>query len=186
MNERNWFLSRDKAGLLVVDVQERLFPLVERYDEILQEILKTIKGFQILKLPIVITEQYPEKMGKTVHPVKALFQESLHTFPKTVFSCVRDRAIKEKLSGLHVKQWVLVGIEAHVCIQQTVKELLNYDYQVAVVNNAISSRSLYDFSTSIAEMRDSGARITSVETVLFELMGDSKIPEFKEVSRLIK
>ena len=97
-----------------------------------------------------------------------------------------DDLVKAELLLAPVSQWVLAGIEAHVCVLQTAKDLLEQGKQVVVLNDAISSRSIYDFSTAIAEMRDCGARISSTETVLFELLRDSKAAEFKEISQLIK
>lgn len=184
-NDKNWFLDRNSAGLLVVDVQERLFPLVEHPEEVLKEIEKMVRGANVLKLPVFVSEQYPEKMGKTLSHLNGLLEGNQH-LSKTSFSCLKDKEIEAILKNSSVTQWILVGIEAHVCILQTAKDLIKNHYKVAVLNNAISSRSIYDYSTAIAEMRDIGVRITSVETALFELMGNSKIPEFKEISSLIK
>lgn len=95
-------------------------------------------------------------------------------------------AIKEAIEKTGKREWIVVGIEAHVCILQTARDLQVAGNRVVVLNDAISSRSIYDYSTAIAEMRDEGIRISSVETLLFELMQDSKCPEFKQVSQLIK
>ena len=105
---------------------------------------------------------------------------------KTSFSCIDDDHVKTALLVQPITQWVLIGIEAHVCILQTAKDLLGLGKQVVVLNDAISSRSIYDFSTAIAELRDCGVRISSTETILFELLRDSKSSEFKEISQLIK
>jgi len=181
-----FILEKEKTGLLVIDVQDRLFPLVERQRETLMSIQKVIKGFQALNIAIEATEQYPEKMGGTVEPIRALLSDEQCYFSKTTFSCCADSSVKEHLLSLPITQWVIVGIEAHVCVLQTARDLLMCDREVVVLNDAISSRSIFDYSTAIAEMRDMGIRVSSVETVLFELMRDSKVPEFKAVSALIK
>nr|MBA3817010.1 isochorismatase family protein [Parachlamydiaceae bacterium] len=173
-------------ALLLIDVQEKLFPYVENSCIVMQSMQKTIRGFQILGLPIYVTEQYPKGLGNTVGVLKGILGDSQKYLIKTTFSCLDDADIKKELLNLPIDQWVIIGIEAHVCILQTVKDLLLSDKKVVVLNDAISSRSIYDFSTAIAELRDCGARISSSETVLFELLRTSKASEFKEISQLIK
>ncbi len=179
-------LSRKNTALLVIDVQEKLFPYVENSCHVIQTIQKAVRGFQILGLPIFATEQYPQGLGHTVAPLKGLLGEKQTYHIKTAFSCLDDPSIKQFFLEQPVTDWVLVGIEAHVCILQTAKDLLAEGKHVTILNDAISSRSIYDFSTAIAELRDCGARITSTETVLFELLRHSKAMEFKEISQLIK
>lgn len=182
----NFFLSRHQAGLLVIDVQEKLFPYMDHSCELVYGIQKVIKGFRVLQLPIVVTEQYPEGLGATLQGLKNCLDPLQSIWTKTSFSCFGDAKIRTKIMEMPVDQWVVIGIEAHVCVLQTAKDLLRANKQVVVVNDAISSRSVYDFSTAIAEMRDSGARISSAEIVLFELLGDARAQEFKEISQLIK
>lgn len=183
---RNHKLSRKSVGLLMIDVQEKLFPHVENSCPVMLTLQKAVRGFQILNLPIYVTEQYPQGLGSTVASLKGILGQEQSYFVKTAFSCLDDPLIREQLLKSSIKQWVIIGIEAHVCVLQTVKDLLENKKQVIVLNDAISSRSIYDFSTAIAEMRDFGARISSTETVLFELLRNSKAAEFKEISQLIK
>lgn len=182
----NFTLDRNKTALFVIDVQDKLFSQVERSCEVMLTIQKVIKGFQILKLPIFVSEQYPKGLGSTIATLKTTLSDDQEFLSKTTFSCSKDPIIREKILSLKAEQWVLVGIEAHVCVLQTAKDLLKMGKEVVVLNDAITSRSLYDFSTAIAEMRDCGSRISSSETVLFELLADSKTTEFKEISQLIK
>jgi nicotinamidase-related amidase len=174
------------TALLIIDVQEKLFPLIERREEFLENLQKVIAGFHILGLPIYVTEQYPAGLGNIISEVRHALGPGQIYFSKTTFSCLGDERIREILLDQKISQWVMVGIEAHVCVLQTVKEFLNAGKDVTVLNDAISSRSIYDYSTAIAEMRDLGARISSTETILFELVRDSKAPEFKQISQLIK
>jgi nicotinamidase-related amidase len=178
-------LERESTGLLVIDVQEKLFPKIECWEEIFGSLTQLISGFQILNLPIVVSEQYPEGLGKTLPQITHLLGNPA-VLTKTTFSCVRDEAFKQQLMSLPVSQWVVAGIEAHVCVLQTARDLINLGKNVVAVNNAMGSRSIYDFSSAIAELRDSGARVSSTETVLFELVRDSKAPEFKQISRLVQ
>ena len=182
----NFKLVRGKTALLVIDVQEKLFQYVERPCEVMENLQKIVKGFQILGLPIFVTEQYPQGLGPTVAPLKSCLKDMQNYFVKTAFSCLDDTQIKKTFLNSPRHQWVLVGVEAHVCVLQTAKDLIAENKQVVVLNDAISSRSVYDFSTAIAEMRDCGVRISSTETVLFELLRDSQASEFKEISQLIK
>ncbi len=180
------FLKKESTGLLVVDVQEKLFPFVDRSQEIAGKMIQAIRGFQIFDLPVIATEQYPEGLGPTILTIKDPLGDKQFFYPKTSFSCYRDAQIKAAIEATERKQWVLVGIETHVCILQTAKDLIAAGHEVVVLNDAVSSRSLYDFSTALAELRDCGARLSSTESILFELLADAKAPEFKAISDLIK
>lgn len=179
-------LSPKNAALLVVDIQEKLFPLVEHPCDMLEKVIKMVKGANIFHLPILVSEQYPKGLGHTVEAIKETAGSNAQFMEKTTFSCSRDPKVHALIESTNRSQWILVGIEAHVCILQTARSLLESGRDVIIANDAISSRSIYDFSTAIAELRDMGARITSVETILFELCGDSKEPQFKALSQLIK
>lgn len=179
-------LEPHRTVLLIVDMQEKVFAQVERGVEMLNTLCKFVKGYQILDLPILISEQYPQGLGETVFPLQKQLGEAYQPKIKTTFSCIDDPDLYRLAMNLPFDQWVVVGIEAHICVLQTVKGLLRAGKEVAVLNDCISSRSIYDFSTAIAEMRDAGARITCAESVLFELVKDSKHPQFKSISDLIK
>ncbi|SCA63236.1 Isochorismatase domain-containing protein 2A [Chlamydiales bacterium SCGC AG-110-M15] len=179
-------IKPEDSALLLVDVQEKLLPRIDRGSDVTRQMQKVIKGAQALQIPIIVTEQYPQGLGSTVPPLKASLSPNQVYLPKTTFSCMQDTKIAETILSLPVKNWILIGIEAHICILQTARDLLREGKQVIAVNDAMSSRSIFDFSTAVAEMRDCGARITSTETILFELLKDAKHPQFKEVSKLFK
>lgn len=179
-------LKAEDAGLLIVDMQEKLFPLVEHPCEVLDKGLKLIKGCQLLQLPIVISEQYPKGLGATIEAIKEAVGPEVHPLPKTTFSCLKDSAFENAVKKIGRTQWILMGIEAHVCVLQTARSLIQAGNEVIIANDAISSRSIYDFSTAIAELRDMGARITSTETILFDLIKDAAHSQFKAFSALIK
>lgn len=183
---KNQTITKYNTGLLIVDVQGKLFSRVERNGEILQVMLQMISAFKILQLPIVVTEQYPQGLGGTIPILKHFLDIDQKYWEKTTFSCMGDAELSRHILSLPTQNWIVMGIEAHVCILQTVKGLLAAGKDPIVLNDAVTSRSLYDFSTAIAEIRDLGVRVTSAETILFELMGDSKVPEFKAISQLIK
>lgn len=179
-------LNKETTGLLIVDVQEKLFPHVDRPCEVMEKIQQMVNGVKLLQLPIVVSEQYSKGLGDTIKPLKDILENAYFAPSKTTFSVIADPKGLETLESTKRKQWIVVGIEAHVCVLQTVRDLIEKGYDVVVVNDAISSRSIYDFSTAIAEMRDMGARIASAETVLFELFHDANHPQFKALSALLK
>lgn len=179
-------LVQDKAGVLVIDMQEKLVPLVERSCAVVEAIRLLLQGAKILHLPLLVSEQYPQGLGPTIAPLLSLFPQGVEALSKSSFSAVADAQIAQAISSSGCTQWILVGIEAHVCVLQTARDLLAQGAEVVVLNDAISSRSIFDYSTAIGEMRDLGARISSVETVLFELLQGSQNPAFKEMSHLIQ
>jgi nicotinamidase-related amidase len=181
----NFNLSRSKCGLLIIDLQEKLFSHVERAQDVLKAIQKVIAGFQIMNLPVYVSEQYPEGLGSTIMPLQIMLGNEYNPLIKSTFSCLDDPTVHRYLMGLPIQQWIVVGIEAHICVLQTAKALHNAGKEVVVLNDAISSRSIYDYSTSIAEM-GRFLRVSSVETILFELLKDSHAPEFKAISDLVK
>lgn len=179
-------LDPSKTALLILDVQDKIFASVERAVETLQVILQLVKGFQILGAPIFLAEHAPDSLGSTVSPLKTLLGHAYVPYKKTSFSCLDDPVLFDFISHSPYSEWVLVGFEAHICILQTAKGLLRIGKKAIVINHAITSRSIYDFSTAIAEMRDEGVRITSAETLLFEWMKGSHHPDFKLIQNLVK
>ncbi len=179
-------LDIKNCALMVIDVQEKLFPHLDHECEFLKSLLKMVRGAQILEVPIIATEQYPKGLGITLEPLKNLLGPSQHYFSKTTFSALGDSAVRKHIESMSREQIILTGVEAHICVFQSAYDLLKMGREVIVINDAITSRSIYDFSTAIAEMRDLGARITSVETVLFELLVDAKDRNFKAISQLVQ
>ncbi len=179
-------LNKSKTALLLIDIQTSLYPVMERGPEVMESLFKVIKSFQILRVPIFISEQYPQGLGETLVQIKTLLGEQYQPWKKTAFSCLQDASFRSYIESQPQVQWVLAGFETHVCLLQTAKDLIQMGKQVVVLNDATSSRSLYDFSTALAELRDDGARISSTEIVIFELLKDSKAPEFKSISEIIR
>lgn len=180
------FLDPKITGLWVIDIQEKLFPLIDRSSQILDQICFVIEAFKALNLPLIVTEQYPKGLGKTIEQIQKILPKDQEVFEKTSFSGYYNSKLREAVDRTGVHSWILVGIEAHVCILQTAKDLLQANKRVVVLNDAVSSRSLYDFSTAMGEMRDCGVRISSVETVLYELIRDADTDAFRAVISLIK
>ena len=180
------FLQKGETGLWLVDVQEGLFPSIDRKDEVLDNICFFLKAAALLKLPLVVTEQYPKGLGKTLKTILDILPKNQPILEKTTFSGYHDVEIRKQVDAIEVKNWILIGVETHICILQTAKDLLLAGKSVIVLNDATSSCSLYDYSTGIAELRDNGVRVSNTQTVLYEFIRDAQSPDFKELLPLIK
>jgi len=177
-------ITPQNCKLFVVDCQEKLMPKIWRSNDVVAKIKMLIKGFTLLDVPVSYSEQYPKGLG---HTVAELLQELPKTcFEKTHFSCLQDMQIEQYVKASDNELWVLVGIEAHICLLQTAKDLVRLDKKVIVAVDATSSRSQDDYLTALSELKEIEVRLTSTETLLFELLRDAKHPLFKQVSLLVK
>ena len=179
-------LEPSKVAFLLIDVQEKLASKVENAEEILFNLQKAIKGLSILGISVYVSEQYPSGLGETVVSLKKLLCPDQKYFSKTTFSCFDSMELREKLLQPSIEQWIVAGLEAHVCVLQTAKDLVLAGKEVVVLNDCISSRSASNLLIAIAEMRECGIRVSSLETILFELIKDSKAPQFKQISQWVK
>lgn len=185
MKRHPLILKRNKTGLLIIDLQERILPVINNYENVLQNALKLIKGFKTLNLPIFFTEQYPKGLGQTSKIILDEL-EGYTAFQKMSFSCSGAEGLFEEFVNKNLKQIVVCGIEAHVCVQQTVLDLIANEFQVNLVADAVSSRKQIDYEIAISRMQTLGAEVTTTESVLFELLEVCGTNEFKEISRIIK
>jgi nicotinamidase-related amidase len=148
------FLQKGETALWLIDVQEGLFPSIDRKDEVLDNICFFLKAAAILKLPLVVSEQYPQGLGKTIKILLELLPKNQPILEKTTFSGYLDKEICKTVDAIEVQNWILLGIETHICVLQTAKDLVASGKKVVVLNDATSSRSLYDYSTGIAELKN--------------------------------
>jgi len=178
-------ISREGTVFVVIDVQEKLFPHIADKERILENIKKLIQFAEIMKIPIVLTEQYPKGLGRTVPDLKRLLP-SIQPIEKIEFSCMKSEKFKEVLIKLKAKTLVIAGIETHICVAQTAIEGLDSGYRVYVVSDAVSSRSLDDRNMGLERMRQRGVTIGSTEMLIYELLEKAGTPEFKETLKLVK
>lgn len=178
-------LKREQTALLIIDVQERILGVMQEKERLIENIAKLIKGCAVLNVPIVYTEQYPKGLGETASELKDLLEEN-EAVQKMSFSCHGAESLFEELSENGVKQIVVVGIESHVCVQQTVLDLLANDFQVNVAADAVSSRKVIDYDTALKRMTANGAEVTTTESILFEILEVCGTDEFKHVAKLVK
>jgi nicotinamidase-related amidase len=178
-------LDRARSLLLVVDVQERLLPVMAEPAAVIEGCIKLMQGATRLGVPLLVTEQYPRGLGPTVTELKALAPADAIA-DKVHFSCAADPAIGARLAESGRSQAVLCGIESHVCVQQTALTLKERGWEVFVVGDAVSSRRQNSVDLALERMRGRGVEIVDVEMVLFEWLGVAGTPEFRDLSRIIK
>ncbi len=177
-------LQKNQAVLLIIDMQEKFAPAIEGFAAIEEKVETLIRGFRILGVPIYYTEQYPKGLGHTTAKIAAHLQDQM-PIEKLRFSAADDSLIA--LFRQHnIKQIVLAGIEAHVCVLQSALDFHHAGFQVHVVADATRSRRLFDFKAACARMQQDGIQLTIVESVLFELLETSGTDEFRSISKLIK
>lgn len=184
-------ITLDSTIAVVVDVQERLLPVMYETEQTLAKIVTLIRGFRSLDVPLLVTEQYPKGLGPTVDDVVAALTDDGTFTPivKSAFSCCDDDAFSAALSDTSRGRGstvVVAGIEAHVCILQTTVDLIERGFDVVVVADATSSRSVFDRDIAFRRIEAEGARLTTVESLLFELTRVSGTPQFKTISKLVK
>lgn len=180
-------LDVDRAMLLVIDVQEKLLPLIDGHERVVDALNRLIRGAGLFALPVVVTEQYPEGIGPTDKRLTAALDAAdPTTLTKMSFSCCGDDAIRDELRRLDREQIIVCGIETHVCVQQTVLDLLSMDYHASVCADAVGSRDRLDYKMALHRMRQMGAAVTTVESVLFELCVECGTERFKSMLELIK
>lgn len=178
-------LNKEDSLLLIIDVQEKLVNALQK-DVVVEKTSILAKAANTIEIPTIVTEQYPKGLGATVEGVKQNLSQDTKFFEKFDFSALKEEGFKELLAGYGKKQIVICGIETHVCVHQTVADLLAEGYEVYVVKDACASRNKYEFTQGLEIMKQNGAKISCTEIVLFEWLESSKNPHFKEVQALIK
>ncbi|WP_166423690.1 isochorismatase family protein [Paraglaciecola sp. 20A4] len=178
-------LTIQNTGLVIVDIQGNLAHMVHQSDMLIRNSLAMIKGAKALNLPIIYLEQAPQKLGSTIAeladeltPYNAIIKHTFNACDATEFPLALKTAKRD--------HWLICGIEAHICVYQSVMGMMNLGYTVDVVCDAISARKAENKTLAINKLSANGASITSVEMVLYELIGDSRSPAFKAILPLIK
>lgn len=185
-------LSRQRAALLVVDIQERLCAAMpqDAVERVVRGTSILLEAARRLHLPVVVTEQYPKGLGPTVaalEPALAAIEPAhIHRFDKLEFSSAAAPQFAPLAQKLGRDQWIVVGMETHVCVLQTARDLRRRGAAVHLVSDAVSSRTKANFRVGLAQLRALGVVETSVETVVFDLLGRAGGDDFKALSKLIK
>lgn len=178
-------INLEDSVCLLVDIQERLFNVVNNRDELQENSIKLLKGLKTLGVEVITTQQYTKGIGATIEPICEVLGEFNH-IEKVSFSCCGESDFITKLKSSGKKNVIILGIEAHICVLQSALELLENDYNPIVVADCISSRKDYDKEIAINRMLQEGIKVSTYESLLFELCKNAKHPSFKEISKIIK
>lgn len=178
-------LKRDSAVLIVVDIQEKLANVMECRTKVVRNSTLLVKTAGILKLPLLLTEQYPKGLGRTVQEIRELIPNTA-AIEKLSFSCCAEPNFVEALKKVGKRQVILCGMETHVCILQTALDLYAQGFDVFVPENAVCSQNDDDRKAAFDRMKQAGIILTSVESVIFEMVGTAGTNEFKDILKIIK
>ncbi|MFA5060019.1 MAG: hydrolase [Candidatus Omnitrophota bacterium] len=178
-------LTTQNTFVLLIDVQERLMAHIHRVEEFNKNLVNFLKGVRILEVPFILTEHVPEKLGKTTSPILEIMPETI-PIVKNTFSCWGNRDFKKSVKKLGRKKILVAGVETHVCVYQTVADLVQAGFEVQVVSDCVSSRTLDNKNIGLERIKHVGASVTSVETALCELLKIAQGEKFKKIIQLIK
>nr|WP_312578630.1 hydrolase [Sedimentibacter sp.] len=179
-----YYLDKEDAILLVIDIQEKLMPAINNGDDIIGKTGVLIETAKTMDIPIIVTEQYPKGLGSTVRELDEKL-ENAQKYSKMAFtSCSKE--LLNYIKGTKRKKIIITGAEAHVCVFQTARDLLKEGYFVFLVKDGVGSRTKENYDNAISLMSEMGALITNTETIVFDLLKESGTPEFKTLMKLIK
>ena len=176
-------LKVEDTALLVVDLQEKLLPKIINADDVARNATFMVQAAKTLGVPVLATEQYPKGLGATVEPLRSLIEK---VWEKQSFSAVREGGVLDFLKSDARIKVVLVGIEAHICVMQTVLDLLNQGFHVFICVDAVSSRYAIDVKIALKRMQQAGAVLVTSETCVYELLETAANPVFKEISVMVQ
>jgi isochorismate hydrolase len=178
-------LTLNRAQLLIIDIQEKLLPFIHGHAEVVAAAVKMIRAAAALEIPTTLSEQYPKGIGTTIPAIR----EAAGNVPrceKLTFSFCADAVCQARLAAQSRPQVLLVGIETHVCVQQTALDLLSQGMTPVVLADAVGSRRALDYSIALERMRAAGAIVTTVESAIFEMVHDSGTALFKRILPVVR
>ena len=178
-------ITVEKTSAIIIDLQERLVPHMYEKETLLDRCSVLLRGLAVLNVPVLLTEQYPEGLGETVEPIRSISSGS-RPLRKTAFSCCDEPSVIAQLEEVPTSTVLVAGIETHVCVLQTALDLKASGYDPVIVADAVSSRREDDRKVALQRVVQEGCRLTTVESVLFELLRTSRHAAFKTISQLVK
>jgi nicotinamidase-related amidase len=174
------------TAFVIIDMQEAFRDKIFDFTEISNRIAVMTKAATLLNVPILVTEQYPKGLGHTAQEIREVLPANVELIEKTTFSSCGVQPFSAQLEQTGAKQVLVCGIEAHICVNQTVHDLLASGYQVHVLVDCVSSRDIVNKRTGLTKMLMSRALASSVELALFELIRDAKHEQFRAIQQLVK
>jgi nicotinamidase-related amidase len=178
-------LDRDRSVLVVIDIQERLFPHVYQHRQMLVRVELLLEAARVMQIPVLLTEQYPKGLGRTIEEIRRAVPDAA-PMEKMDFSCVPAPGFREAVSFFNRDQILLAGIETHVCVAQTALDLASQGESVFVVADATASRRELDAQTALKRLRSSGLTIVTSESVVFEWLRRAGTDEFRALQPKLK
>ena len=178
-------ILRDHCTGLIIDIQERLFPVIAEKEQLLANCRKLTEGLKILSIPLVVTQQYSKGLGHTVPEISSLLQP-FEYMEKSTFSCLDEPLYAAHLAKTGKRIILVGGIESHVCVLQTAIDLKENGYIPVVLADCISSRQLYEKQSALNRFNQEGILVSTVESILFELTRSATATEFKAISKIVK
>lgn len=176
--------KRDDAIFVMIDIQEKFLPVIYDIHTVVENSNRLVTAGQIFSIPLIITEQYSKGLGKTINQIQ--LNDNQKTIEKISFDCFGCDEFVNTLNSFNKKTLIVFGIEAHVCVLQTCLHAIENGYEVHIISDAVSSRTLENKKIALNRMRQSGAFIASTEMILFQLMDRAGTDEFKAISKLVK
>jgi nicotinamidase-related amidase len=170
---------------LVIDIQEKLFPHIDNHKNLLTNSRILLAGLDVLKIPVVVTEQYPKGLGSTLKEISNLIN-GFNPISKISFSCCGEKKFLEAVQNYSKRNIIICGIETHVCVLQTVMDLIERGYHPVIIEDCVSSRKSKDREIALKRMAREGVIITTYESILFELCEIAGTDQFKQISKLVK
>jgi len=177
--------NSENSALLIIDIQEKILPVIYQSERVIENTIKLIKGFKTLNAPVYFTEQYPKGLGRTDEKIKDALGEN-EPIEKMSFSCRGGGNLFMELRDNGIEQVALCGVESHVCVMQTALDLVANGFQVHVAADAVSSRRELDYKAALDRMRANDIEITLTESILFEMLNVCGTEQFKTISKLVK
>jgi len=178
-------ILRENCTGLIIDIQERLLPVIAEHTILLANCKRLTEGLKILNIPIVVTQQYTKGLGQTVNEISSIL-EPFQFIEKSTFSCLDEPEYEKLLQNSGKKVVLIGGIESHVCVLQTAIDLKENGYIPVVISDCISSRQLAEKLTALNRFQHEGILVSTVESILFELTRSSSASEFRAISMLVK
>jgi nicotinamidase-related amidase len=179
-------LSRESAALAIIDMQEAFRPVISDFGEVALRIAKAVEGARLLEVPVIVTEQYPKGLNHTAEEIIARLPAELKPIEKSCFSSCGSEDFVSQLTSRYIKQILVCGIEAHICVLQTSIDLLERGFEVFLLIDCTTSRDPENKRAAVARLTQAGAIPSTLEMTLFEMMGTADSPQFKAVQRLIR
>ncbi len=178
-------IERENCTGLIIDIQEKLFPVMADKEALAAKCRMLIEGMLVLNIPLVVTQQYTKGLGSTIGEISSLF-DPFTFIEKGSFSCLDEPAYLSVLEQSGKRNVLICGIESHVCVLQTAIDLMENGYHPIIISDCISSRDLKEKQIAIQRFALEGIRVSTVESILFELTRCSTAAEFRAISKLVK